>query len=952
MRFHASCSSVRFLALLASVVLTSGAALSQSAHIVGYGELPGPNDVMPCVTPQYAGTYHLATGTLTPPGAEEHGDLVNPGRIYNNTCPSPSFLTSRNGTTWKDDGRVPSTTSPAPNTGTLNNYRVTKFQIAYCTYDVTGGFQIRVRFWQSMNGPAASCVTVVGAGAATADYTLSNISGSASTGTLSCWILDVDLAGGFEFCMQGDANGVFDADAVGNGFGVAVTMLAQSGGTVDATSGGPILAGRATGTGACPVGDGTYYKNPGTTSATGLDNDIPGYREGGSGQTSGCFSLSPYAGLHCTITADLANCTSCAGNPDADLDGTPDCADGCPNDPAKTTPGQCGCGFADTDSDGDGTANCNDGCPADPGKIVPGQCGCGIADTDSDSDGTANCNDGCPTDPGKIAPGQCGCGVADTDGDSDGIANCVDNCPSASNPGQADVDADGYGDACDNCPSISNASQLDTDADGTGDACDGCPTDPNKIAPGICGCGFVDSNTDSDSDGTPDCTDGCPFDPNKLAPGACGCGFADVDSDGDGALDCNDGCPNDANKLAPGQCGCGIADTDSDGDVIADCVDNCPGSPNAGQADADGDGRGDVCDNCPGASNPGQGDADSDGTGDACDGCPNDGSKVAPGQCGCGIADTDTDSDGTADCNDGCPNDPAKTAAGQCGCGIADTDADGDGTANCNDGCPNDPGKIAPGTCGCGIADTDVDTDGVIDCVDNCPTTSNASQADTDADSVGDACDNCPFLSNPGQADCDNDNVGDACAIAGGAPDCNMNGIPDSCDISGGSSQDQNANAVPDECENGGSPFCFGANGCPCGNDSVPGQNEGCKNSSGVGGKLVGAGSASVGSDNLVLSATQLTGSLAVFFQGSALVSVSYGDGHRCMGGQLKRVGKKNPSGGSASYPQGGDIPISVKGLIPPAGGVRYYQVVYRNNGGPCGSGFNITNGVSVVWMP
>ncbi len=36
------------------------------------------------------------------------------------------------------------------------------------------------------------------------------------------------------------------------------------------------------------------------------------------------------------------------------------------------------------------------------------------------------------------------------------------------------------------------------------------------------GCGVP--GTDSDLDGTPDCLDGCPSDPNKTAPGACGCG--------------------------------------------------------------------------------------------------------------------------------------------------------------------------------------------------------------------------------------------------------------------------------------------------------------------------------------------------------------------------------------------------------------------------------------------
>lgn len=52
----------------------------------------------------------------------------------------------------------------------------------------------------------------------------------------------------------------------------------------------------------------------------------------------------------------------------------------CPNDPAKTEPGICGCGTPDADDDNDGTANCTDGCPSDPNKTSPGECGCNVAE--------------------------------------------------------------------------------------------------------------------------------------------------------------------------------------------------------------------------------------------------------------------------------------------------------------------------------------------------------------------------------------------------------------------------------------------------------------------------------------------------------------------------------------------------------------------------------------------
>ncbi|MCP4247348.1 MAG: hypothetical protein GY778_09900, partial [bacterium] len=51
--------------------------------------------------------------------------------------------------------------------------------------------------------------------------------------------------------------------------------------------------------------------------------------------------------------------TPCDTNSDFDGDGTDDCADGCPADPAKTAPGECGCGLPDLDVDGDGVIDCD-----------------------------------------------------------------------------------------------------------------------------------------------------------------------------------------------------------------------------------------------------------------------------------------------------------------------------------------------------------------------------------------------------------------------------------------------------------------------------------------------------------------------------------------------------------------------------------------------------------------
>lgn len=190
------------------------------------------------------------------------------------------------------------------------------------------------------------------------------------------------------------------------------------------------------------------------------------------------------------------------------------------------------------DGDGDGWPDTCDNCN---GLANPTQ-----ADADNDDIG-----DDCDT-------------CTDTDGDGFGNAGypvntCpVDNCPAAANPTQDDADSDGAGDACDtctdldgdgagdpgfpantcpldNCLGLSNPSQQDNDYDGLGDDCDTC--------------------TDYDGDGYGDpgfplntCPeDQCPYDPDKIEPGVCGCGFPEGDTgddDGDGVLNCADSCEN------------------------------------------------------------------------------------------------------------------------------------------------------------------------------------------------------------------------------------------------------------------------------------------------------------------------------------------------------------------------------------------------------------------------
>ena len=251
------------------------------------------------------------------------------------------------------------------------------------------------------------------------------------------------------------------------------------------------------------------------------------------------------------------------------------------------------CTTPETDSDGDGTPDPFDGCPEDPQKITPGDCGCGLPDVDTDGDGTADCVDDCPTDPTKTAPGDCGCGLPDTDSDGDGAADCIDPC--IHDPGD-DADGDSYCADVDNCPGEANQAQTDSDFDGDGDYCDPCPLDPaNDLdADGIClpndNCPVASNpaQTDTDLDLVGDACDMCPLDP-------------DNDFDRDGVCGDVDNCPGAGNPSQRDSDGDGIGDLcdtpgDADGDSVSDVADNCLLDPNPAQRVTDGDGQGDACD--------------------------------------------------------------------------------------------------------------------------------------------------------------------------------------------------------------------------------------------------------------------------------------------------------------------------------------------------------------------
>ena len=314
---------------------------------------------------------------------------------------------------------------------------------------------------------------------------------------------------------------------------------------------------------------------------------------------------------------------------DTDGDGTCDIDDGCPDDPAKTVPGNCGCGVAETgDTDGDGTFDCNDGCPLDPGKIAPGQCGCGALESaDTDSDGVLDCVDDCPTIPGEFGS-PCDDGDVCTTGDVL-IAGCI--CAGTFQ----DADSDGLCDANDPCPNLAFLTN--------GDPCD----DGNTCTTGdiVTGCVCAGTSQDTDNDGICDENDNCP---------------TLFGEQGDA---CDDGNPNTTLDVITASCVCAGVNQDCEG---------TPGGPELPGTDCDDANACTINDTwniscvCAGTFQ----DADSDGICDADDDCPNltgeqgdacdDGDVCTTGDainasCVCAGTFTDTDSDGLCDANDDCP---------------------------------------------------------------------------------------------------------------------------------------------------------------------------------------------------------------------------------------------------------------------------------------------------------
>jgi len=657
---------------------------------------------------------------------------------------------------------------------------------------------------------------------------------------------------------------------------------------------------------------------------------------------------------------------------DCNSNGTPDDCESFADCNSNSIPDECEIAGNDCNSNGvpdECDLDCNNnGTPDDCESI-----------TDCNSDGVPDecqlvandCNNTGIPDDCELAGNDCNnnnrpdeCDLVNNDCNSNGIPDgCDTDCNNNNIPDDcesfADCNSSGVPDECElagnDCNSNGVPDECDTDCNTNGipDDCDTGPDCNSNSVPDECELGGNDCNsngipdecdTDCNSNGTPDNCESFSDCNSNSVPDECDLFGNDCNSNSipdDCEFDCNnngfpDDCDltgNDCNSNGtPDDCELLGNDCNNNGspdecDLVGnDC--NSNGVPDDCDYDCNNNGTPDVCEAGP--------DCNRNGVPDDCETNGNDcNSNGIPDECDsdCNNNGTPDDCEAGADCNsNGTPDD----------CELLGNDCDNNGVPDecqpdCDsDGTPDD----------CETLQVDCNSNGVPDdCDPDCNSNGTPddceSFADCNSNGVPDECD----------PDCDTDGTPDDCE---GEPDCNTNGIPDSCDISSGTSLDVDLNGIPDECQQLGTPYCFGdGSGTPCPCANVGGAGEGCANGSGSGAVLSLSGSSSAGADDLELHGTNLV-SAALLFSGTTQINGGngnpFGDGLRCVGGPVARLGVRIPDiNDEATWGPG---LAAAEGWG--AGDTRTFQIWYRDTqaGSPCGFNFNLTNGVELTYTP
>jgi hypothetical protein len=126
---------------------------------------------------------------------------------------------------------------------------------------------------------------------------------------------------------------------------------------------------------------------------------------------------------------------------------------------------------------------------------------------------------------------------------------------------------------------------------------------------------------------------------------------------------------------------------------------------------------------------------------------------------------------------------------------------------------------------------------------------------------------------------------------------------------------------------------------------------QGLPNSVGAGARIGWSGSASLAWNHFTLTCSGLPASThGQFFAGTSATQAIFGDGYRCAGGSLIRLGVITSSA-SGTASDAFDTLALHGGVVLAPGDTRYFQFWYRNQL-PGGSGFNLSDGLHVVFCP
>ena len=255
------------------------------------------------------GVYHVASGTWT---RASLASALASDTLYCNKAPT-GYHFGGMPSSWElfNAARIPSTSSPAPFTGTADSYTIDAFAVSYCTEHVRENTDMTWRFYDNY-APCSDPDKAANPYELVASFDAVGIlPGSSMSGLQSCWSFAFDLSNSgmeFELFGDGDGDGVWenaslDSPFLGwdtvDTFGWSVRVNNNS---LDGD--GPLIAGQ------CPpahpvAGAGTVFHpgsggqgDPnctglGTTDAFWIDG-IPSAINGGCFFFGGCPS-NPYS---------------------------------------------------------------------------------------------------------------------------------------------------------------------------------------------------------------------------------------------------------------------------------------------------------------------------------------------------------------------------------------------------------------------------------------------------------------------------------------------------------------------------------------------------------------------------------------------------------------------------------------------------------------------------------